>query len=53
MPKWSHNINYLSYVDDTIIFNSSRYGDIQLIMNVLEDYEATSGQKVNKDKSSF
>lgn len=30
-----------------------RLGDIKLIMNVLEDYEATFGQKVNKEKSVF
>ncbi|XP_070014121.1 uncharacterized protein [Nicotiana sylvestris] len=53
MPKWSHNINYLSYVDDTIIFSSSHYGEIQLIINVLEEYEVASRQKVNKEKSSF
>nr|XP_018624811.1 uncharacterized protein LOC108944351 [Nicotiana tomentosiformis] len=53
MPKWSKNINYLSYADDTIIFSSSHYGAIQLIMNVPEDYEADFGQKVNKEKSSF
>ncbi|XP_070019578.1 uncharacterized protein [Nicotiana sylvestris] len=45
MPKWSHNINYLSYVDDTIIFSQLHYGAIQLIKNVLEDYEAASGEK--------
>ncbi|XP_075087591.1 uncharacterized protein LOC142169604 [Nicotiana tabacum] len=53
MPKWSYNINYLSYADDTISFCSSHYGAVQLIMNVLEEYEAASGQKINKEKSSF
>ncbi|XP_075101822.1 uncharacterized protein LOC142177250 [Nicotiana tabacum] len=32
---------------------SSHYRAIQLIMNVLEDYEADSEQQVNKEKSSF
>ncbi|XP_075099049.1 uncharacterized protein LOC142175937 [Nicotiana tabacum] len=45
MPKWSQNINYLCYADDTIIFSSSHYGAIQLIMNVREEYENASGQK--------
>ncbi|XP_019223710.1 PREDICTED: uncharacterized protein LOC109205453 [Nicotiana attenuata] len=53
MPKWSHNINYLSNADDTIIFCSSHYGAVQLVMNVLGEYEAASGQKINKQKSSF
>ncbi|XP_070004494.1 uncharacterized protein [Nicotiana sylvestris] len=53
MPKWGHNINYLSYADDIIIFCSSHYGAVQLVMNVLEEYEAAFGQKINKEKSSF
>ncbi|XP_019263144.1 PREDICTED: uncharacterized protein LOC109240916 [Nicotiana attenuata] len=53
MPKWGHNINYFSYAENTIIFSSSHYGAIQLIMNVLEECEATSRQKINKEKSSF
>lgn len=53
MPKWCHNINYLSYANDTFIFGSFHYGVIQLIMNDLEDNEAPSGQKGNKEKCSF
>nr|XP_009761660.1 PREDICTED: uncharacterized protein LOC104213812 [Nicotiana sylvestris]XP_016481531.1 PREDICTED: uncharacterized protein LOC107802523 [Nicotiana tabacum] len=53
MPKWSQNINYLSYADDTIIFCFSHYGAVQLTMNVLKEYEAASGQNINKEKSSF
>lgn len=53
MPKWSQNNNYLSYVDNTIIFRSSHYGAIQMIMNVLEEYEVASGQKISKEKSAF
>lgn len=41
--KWGHNINYFLYAENTIIFSSSHYGAIQLIMNILEEYEATSG----------
>ncbi|XP_070050771.1 uncharacterized protein [Nicotiana tomentosiformis] len=33
----------VSYADDTIILCSSHYGAVQLIMNVLEEYEAASG----------
>lgn len=43
MPKWGLNINYFSYAENTLIFSSSHYGAIQLIMNILEEYEATSG----------
>ncbi|XP_070057236.1 uncharacterized protein [Nicotiana tomentosiformis] len=48
MPKWSQNINYLSYADDIIIFSSSHCGAIQLIMNVLEEYEAALDEVVEK-----
>nr|XP_009785869.1 PREDICTED: uncharacterized protein LOC104234070 [Nicotiana sylvestris] len=53
MPKWTQNINYFFYDNETVIFNSSHYGAVQLVMNVLEEYEAASGQKINKEKSSF
>ncbi|XP_070049029.1 uncharacterized protein [Nicotiana tomentosiformis] len=42
MPKWSQNINYLSYADDTIIFCSSHYGAVHLTIKVLEEYGAAS-----------
>lgn len=46
-------MNYLSYADGIIIFSSSKYGGINLIMNIFEEYETTSGQKVYKEKSLF
>ncbi|XP_070021428.1 uncharacterized protein [Nicotiana sylvestris] len=51
LPKWSPKINHLAYADDSIIFSSSDETSLQLIMAVLSDYEAASGQLINKAKS--
>ncbi|XP_075083560.1 uncharacterized protein LOC142167295 [Nicotiana tabacum] len=51
LPKWSPKINHLAYADDTIIFSSSCAISLRLIMEVLKDYEAASGQLINKTKS--
>ncbi|XP_060202505.1 uncharacterized protein LOC132630945 [Lycium barbarum] len=53
MPKWSPQINHLSYADDTILFC---YGDgcsLKLMMKRLRNYEKASGQLVNTDKSCY
>ncbi|XP_075104795.1 uncharacterized protein LOC107830035 [Nicotiana tabacum] len=52
MPKWSPKINHLAYADDMIIFSSSDETSLMLIMQVLNAYEAASGQLVNKTKSA-
>ncbi|XP_075092414.1 uncharacterized protein LOC142172648 [Nicotiana tabacum] len=53
MPKWSPKINHLAYADDMIIFSSSDETSLMLIMQVLNAYEAASGQLVNKTKSTM
>ncbi|XP_060194946.1 uncharacterized protein LOC132624139 [Lycium barbarum] len=53
MPKWSSNLNHLSYVDDTIVFAFAERNSLQRIMEVFHDCENVSGQKINADKSSF
>lgn len=53
MPKWSADINHLSYADDTILFCSGEKKSMKLMMKVLRDYELVSGQMVNLDKSLF
>ncbi|XP_060202654.1 uncharacterized protein LOC132631071 [Lycium barbarum] len=52
LPKWSPKINHLAYADDTIIFTSSCEISLGLIMRVLAEYEAASGELINKAKSS-
>ncbi|XP_059285930.1 uncharacterized protein LOC132039470 [Lycium ferocissimum] len=53
LPKWSANINHLVYADDTIIFASAKRNSLQMIMDILKDYEAISGQLINIEKSAF
>lgn len=53
MPKWSPEINHLSYADDTILFCSGDRPSVIKMMTVLRDYENISGQRINKSKSSF
>ncbi|XP_055823945.1 uncharacterized protein LOC129892399 [Solanum dulcamara] len=51
MPNWSPKINHLAYADDMIIFTSADVVSLQKIMRILRNYEQTSGQKINMDKS--
>ncbi|XP_049396567.1 uncharacterized protein LOC125860610 [Solanum stenotomum] len=53
LPKWSSEINHLSYADDTILFGSGDRGSIIKMIRILMEYELVSGQKVNKSKSFF
>lgn len=53
MEKRGTQINYLSFVDDIIIFLSSRSKTLELIMKVLAVYKGVSGQLINKNKSHF
>ncbi|XP_059315814.1 uncharacterized protein LOC132066528 [Lycium ferocissimum] len=48
-PKIVHLISR----DDTIIFPSVEGESLKRIMKILQDYEAISGQLINKDKSAF
>ncbi|XP_059295445.1 secreted RxLR effector protein 78-like [Lycium ferocissimum] len=43
MPKWSPKITHLAYADDMIIFNSAALFSLRLIVEVLKNYEMTSG----------
>ncbi|XP_060177891.1 uncharacterized protein LOC132607832 [Lycium barbarum] len=53
MPKWSQNVNHLAYADDTIICASAEGESLKRIMKILQEYEAISGQLLNKGKSAF
>lgn len=53
LPKWSAQINHLAYAYDTIIFSSADTYFLKMIVAILQDYKAQSGQKVNKEKSFF
>jgi len=47
------HLSHLFFTDDSIIFCRANMGECQRIWDVLQDYEATSGQKINKDKTSL
>lgn len=49
-PKWSENINHLSYADDTILYFSGQKDSIKM-MNVLNRYEKISRQLITLNRS--
>ncbi|XP_060200489.1 uncharacterized protein LOC132628743 [Lycium barbarum] len=53
MPKWSPQINHLLYADDTILFCSGDGYSLKKMMRRLRNYEESSGQLVNTDKSCY
>ncbi|XP_075107022.1 uncharacterized protein LOC142180004 [Nicotiana tabacum] len=52
LPNWTVPLNHLAYADDTIVFASSDLYSLQNIVEVLTQYEHTSGQLINKATSS-
>ncbi|XP_059306340.1 uncharacterized protein LOC132057756 [Lycium ferocissimum] len=53
MPKWSPQINHLSYAGDAILFYSGDGYSLNKMMKRLRKYEKASGQLVNTDKSCY
>lgn len=53
MPTGGPFINHLTYADDIVIFTSGSRNSLNLIMNCIGNYDASSGQRVNTDKSFF
>nr|XP_009607035.1 uncharacterized protein LOC104101293 [Nicotiana tomentosiformis] len=50
--EWTDPLNHLAYADDTIIFASADPYSLRKVIEVLTLYEQTSGQLINKAKSS-
>ena len=46
-------INHLCFADDVIIFTSTNRDSLQIVMNILADYEQVSQQLINKQKNYF
>nr|XP_016435562.1 PREDICTED: uncharacterized protein LOC107761796 [Nicotiana tabacum] len=51
MPPNIPRINHLAYADDIVMFCSGGSTSIKLVMNVIDNYERSSGQLVNRDKN--
>jgi len=47
------SISHLLYADDSILFCRAKLKEATTIMNVLQEYQQASGQKVNMDKSEM
>ncbi|KAF7129689.1 hypothetical protein RHSIM_Rhsim10G0093500 [Rhododendron simsii] len=45
-------VSHLLFADDSVVYCQATERDCAALYNILELYEAASGQKVNKDKSS-
>lgn len=44
---------HLCFVDDLVIFTRGLHRNLQSLFSFLSSYERVSGQRINKDKSSF
>ncbi|XP_070034559.1 uncharacterized protein [Nicotiana tomentosiformis] len=53
VPKWTDQLNHLDYADDTIVFASTDPYSLKKVVYVLAQYKQTSGQLINKTKSSY
>lgn len=47
LPKWSEQINHLSYADNIILFCSAHRRSVKKMMKILREYEKVSGQLIN------
>lgn len=53
LPRGSPLITHLAFADDLILFTRGSRQSLRHLFAFLGDYEAASGQKINKDKSTF
>lgn len=51
--KGAPQISHLFFADDNIIFCRATMEEGKRVLKVLEEYEAKSGQKLNKEKTSL
>ena len=51
--RGSPMVTHLFFADDSLLFCKASIQECQKLMAILDIYEATSGQKINEDKSSI
>ncbi|KAL0427612.1 UNVERIFIED_CONTAM: hypothetical protein Slati_2936000 [Sesamum latifolium] len=51
--KGSMGVSHLSYAEDIILFTNAKVRSLETVMDFLKEYEATSGQLINVEKSAF
>ena len=53
VPRGCPSISHLLFADDTILFTNGSKSSLASLMHFLSQYEAASGQLINKEKSCF
>lgn len=53
VPRGYKQITHILYADDTLVLLNGSARNIKVLLAFIKEYEASSGQKVNKNKSSF
>lgn len=53
VSRGSPRINHLLFADDTMFFCKTNNSSIEALNKILKDYEAASGQCINKEKSAI
>ncbi|XP_071939025.1 uncharacterized protein [Coffea arabica] len=53
VPRGCPQVSHLGYADDVLIFSSASMKSLKLVKQVLTDYEAVFGQRINARKSCF
>ncbi|KAL0292122.1 UNVERIFIED_CONTAM: putative ribonuclease H protein [Sesamum radiatum] len=53
LSKSNLPISHLAFADDIVIFSKGTRRELKILMDFLKQYEQMSGQRINREKSSF
>ena len=53
VPRGCPLVSHLGYADDVLVFSSASVKSLRLVKQVLSEYEAVFGQRINERKSYF